>query len=78
MIYFIGFLFYLGWLFTLPFRWPVVMLELLLAWLVTAVGYLLIDRQWPAIERQSNTIRRFWFGVICLIGVCLALFNILR
>ena len=78
MIYFIGFLFYLGWLFSLPFRWPVIMLELLLGWLIAAVGYLLIDRQWPAIERQSNTVRRFWFAVICLIGVMLALFNILR
>ena len=78
MLYFIGFLFYLGWLFSLPFRWPVVMVELLLGWLFGAVGYLLVDRRWPAIERQSNTVRRVWFAFICLIGAALALYNALR
>lgn len=78
MLYFIGFVLFLVWILSLPFRWPVLLIELIVGWLVGAAGFLLFDRQWPAFDRRENLIRSVWFGIIVLIGLSLAFYKIAR
>ena len=78
MVYFIGFLLYLAWILSLPFRWPVMAIELIVGWLVGASWFLLVDRKWPAFDKRENLLRTCWFVMIILLGFSLTFYKCSR
>ena len=51
MGYLLGFIGLVGWIVSLPWRWPPGSIELLMLWLCVGVWFLLTDRHWPAMDR---------------------------